>query len=81
MPLNRQLNLHMLTMIVRSVFEENGKFYSHLYLDDGLYEFWKWFSTKKMMFQKELTLIKQVHPKKDMLCHYWYFKDVRFKFG
>ena len=39
LPLNKQLNLHMLTMIVRSVFEEDGKFYPHLYLDDCLYEF------------------------------------------
>ena len=28
----------MLTIIVRSVFEEDGKFYSQLYLDDCLYE-------------------------------------------
>ena len=31
------------------------------------------------MFQKELTLIEQVHQK-NVLCHYWYFKDVGFKF-
>ena len=29
---------------------------------------------KKLMFHNELTLIKQV------LCHYWYFQDVGFKF-
>ena len=34
---------------------------------------------KKLMFQKELTLIKQVHQK-NVCCHYWYFKDVGFKF-
>ena len=37
-PLNKQLKLHMLTIIVRSVFEEDGKFYPQLYLDDCLYE-------------------------------------------
>ena len=37
-PLNKQLKLHMLTIIVRSVFEEDGKFYQQLYLDDALYE-------------------------------------------
>ena len=31
-----------------------------------------------LMFQKELTLIKQVLE--CMLCHYCYFKDVGFKF-
>ena len=38
LPLNKQLKLCMLTIIVTSVFEENGKFYLQLYLDDCLYE-------------------------------------------
>ena len=38
LPLNKQLKLHMLTIIVRSVFEEHGKFYLHLYSDDSWYE-------------------------------------------
>ena len=38
LPLNKQLKLRMLTIIVTSVFEENGKFYLQLYLDDCLYE-------------------------------------------
>ena len=38
LPLNKQLKLHMLTMIVRSVFEEDGKFYPQLYLNDCLHE-------------------------------------------
>ena len=38
LPLNEKLNPHMLTIIVRSVFEEDGKFYPQLYLDDCLYE-------------------------------------------
>ena len=29
----------MLTIIFRSVFEEDGKFYPHIYLDECLYEF------------------------------------------
>ena len=37
-------------------------------------------SIKKLMFQKELTLIKQVYQKNWMPCHYWYFKDVGFRF-
>ena len=30
LPLNKQLKLHMLTIIVRSVFEEDDKFYPQL---------------------------------------------------
>ena len=33
-PLNKQLKLHMLTIIVRSVYGEDCKFYLQLYLDD-----------------------------------------------
>ena len=38
LPLNKPLKLHMLTIIVRCIFEEDGKFYPQLYLDDCLYE-------------------------------------------
>ena len=38
LPLNKPLKLHLLTIIVRSIFEEDGKFYVQLYLDDCLYE-------------------------------------------
>ena len=37
-PLNKPLKLHMLTIIVRSVFEEDGKCYPQIYLDECLYE-------------------------------------------
>ena len=37
LPLNKPLKLHLLTIIVRSIFED-GKFYLQLYLDNCLYE-------------------------------------------
>ena len=36
--LNKQLKFPTMTIIVRSVFEENGKFYPQIYFDDCLYE-------------------------------------------
>ena len=39
LPLNKPLKFHAMTIIIRSVFEEDGKFYPQLYLDDCLYEF------------------------------------------
>ena len=36
--LNKHLKLHLLTVIVRSVFKEDIKFYPHVYLDMCLYE-------------------------------------------
>ena len=37
-PLNKILKLHMITIIVRSVFEEDGKYYPQVFLDECLYE-------------------------------------------
>ena len=36
--LNKILKLHMLTIIVRSVFEVDGKYYPQIFLDECLYE-------------------------------------------
>ena len=38
LPLNKILKLHLLTIIVRSVFEEDGKYYPKIFLDECLYE-------------------------------------------
>ena len=38
LPLRKPLKLHLLTIIVRCIFEEDGKFYQQLYLDDCLYQ-------------------------------------------
>ena len=38
LPLNKILKLHMLTIIVRFVFEEDGKYYPQMFLDEYLYE-------------------------------------------
>ena len=37
-PLNKPIKWHLLTVIVRCIFEEYGKLYPQLYLDDCLYE-------------------------------------------
>ena len=36
--LNKILKLQMLTTVVRSVFEENGKYYPQVFLDECFYE-------------------------------------------
>ena len=45
--LNTPLRLHLLTIIVRCIFERDGKFYRQLYLDDSLYELLKSTSRKQ----------------------------------
>ena len=38
LPLNKLLKFHAMTRIIRSVFEEGGKLYPQVFLDDVLYE-------------------------------------------
>ena len=38
LPLNKPLKFHNMTIIIRSVFEEDGKRYPKVFLDDTLYE-------------------------------------------
>ena len=38
LPLNKPLRFHAMTIIIRSVFEEGGKLYPQVFLDDALYE-------------------------------------------
>ena len=38
LPLNKPLKFHAMTIIIRSVFEEEGKLYPLVFLNDALYE-------------------------------------------
>ena len=38
LPLNKSLKSHLMTITIRSVFEEDGKLYPQVFLDDTLYE-------------------------------------------
>ena len=38
LPLNKQLKFHNMIITIRSVFEEDGKIYPQVFLDDTFYE-------------------------------------------
>ena len=38
LPLNKPVKFHAMTIIIRSVFEEDGKRYPQVFLDESLYE-------------------------------------------
>ena len=38
LPLNKKSKLHNMTIVIRSVFEEDAKFYPQVYLDKSFYE-------------------------------------------
>ena len=37
-PLNKVLNFHNLTVVIRSIFENDDNYYPQVYLDDALYD-------------------------------------------
>ena len=37
LPLNKLLKFHVMSIIIRCVFSEDGNFYPQLFLDDALY--------------------------------------------
>ena len=37
-PLNKPIKFHAMIIIIRSIFEEDGKLYPQIFLDDTLYE-------------------------------------------
>ena len=63
--LNLCKTFNILDMIIAaaSVLEKNGKYYPQTFLHECAYKLQEWYSSKKLMFQKEWTLIKQVHQK------------------
>ena len=63
LPLNKQLKSPTMTIVVRSIFEEDGKYYRQVYLD-GCYKYsYKCQNMIELILQKELILTKQTHQK------------------
>ena len=53
LPLNKLLKFHSITLVIRSVFEGDGKFYPQVFLDDTLYEL-----SIKMLEYDRIDIIK-----------------------
>ena len=60
----------MLTVIMRSVFEENGKYYSKVFFDEILYELWR-LEYDKIDISEEIDIDKTNASKECDVCHYW----------
>ena len=81
----KPLKLHLLTIIVRCIFEENGKFYPRLYLDDCLYEL-RFASNTWVLEHNRIDILEGIDVNKKNaskeydICHYWCFKYIGFKY-
>ena len=78
-PLNKLLKFHVMTIIIRSVFQEDGKFYPQLFFYDT-YCIITMLQYKKINASEGSDVNKTSLSKECMLCHYWFFKDTGFKF-
>ena len=63
LPLNKTIESPIITIVIRTVFHENKKYYPQSFLDECLYELQKCNIMIELTFSKELMLIKQVHQK------------------
>ena len=61
LPLNKTIEIPIVTAVVRAVFHENNKYYTQVFLDECLYKILKCYIMIELAFLKELKLIKQVH--------------------
>ena len=62
LPLNEILKFHMLTIVVRSVYEKDGKFYPQIFWMRVCMSY-KCQNMTEQIFQKEFKLTKQMHQK------------------
>ena len=74
------LKIHILTAIVRSVSEEDSKYYPQVLLGECLYELQKCCSMIELIFSEEIGINETCASKECMIFHYWYFKDIGYKF-
>ena len=90
LPLNKPLKFHNMTIIIRSVFEEDGKLYPQVFLDDTLYElstqnvnckqYIKMLEYDRIDISEGIDINKTNLSKECDICHYWFFKDIGFKY-
>ena len=38
LPVDKTVDLHLIIIVIRAIFAQNGKYYPQLFLDDGLYD-------------------------------------------
>ena len=79
LPLNKTLKLHNLTIVIRSVFQEDGKYYLQVFLDECLYQL-QILEYERNNIPEGIDVNKASASKKCDICHYCYFKDIGFKY-
>ena len=63
LPLNKTIEIPIVTIAVRVAFHENNKYYPQVFLDECLCKILKCYVMIELVFLKELILIKQWNQK------------------
>ena len=82
LPLNKSLQFHDMTIIIRSVLEKDGK----LYLQVFFRWYFVWIKYMKMLEYNKIDISVEIDVNKTNLskecdiCHYWYFKNIGLRY-
>ena len=68
---NNPLKFPTMTVVVRSVFEENDKYYPQVYLDECFYGFLM-LEYDRIDFSEEIDINKRSGSKECVICYDWY---------
>ena len=74
LPLGKILKLRMLAVIVRSVFQKDGKYYPQVFLDKCLCKI-QMLEYDRIDISEGIDINKTIALKECDICHYWYFLD------
>ena len=69
-----------MTIVIRSVFEKQSKFYPQVYLDECLYELVEMLEYNRIDVSEGIDIRKANELKECKICYYWYLKDIGFKY-
>ena len=73
LPLNKILKFRILTIIIRTIFEEDDKYYSQVFLDDYLYEI-SMVEYDRIDISEGIDINKTKNASRECdIRHYWYF--------
>ena len=64
-----------MTIVIRSIFQEDGKYYLQIFLDECLYDL-QVLEYDRIDISEGIDANKSSASKECCICHYWYFKDI-----
>ena len=79
-PLNKQLYFPTITIIVRNIFEKDGKYYPQCFLDKVFVLSIKMLPYERIDISEGIDFDKTNKSTKCMICNYYCFKNIGFKY-